>query len=101
MAGEWMIFEITSYSDNESIIPVRIRMPSLDALQSFTHMVSVDKRPVPIFKIKEEMSISSPQKEWFYFCIYDGMMLCAYAPIESGEVKQEVITDGMAISTPV
>jgi len=101
MAGEWMIFEISTSHFNLAVIPVTIDMPSLDALQSFTHMVSVDKRPVPIFKTRYAVEEKPKRVTWEYFCIYDGMLIRALKVIEAEKVKLEVTTDGMAVNQSV
>jgi hypothetical protein len=98
---EYMVFEVVSYQMGVYDSMPNITMKDIDALRAFTHMASVDQRPIPIFKLQKVM----PEKgltHWMYFCIYDGCMICTYKEEKEtpAVIEQEVKSD-VAVSETV
>ena len=94
MPVEYMTFDIKDFAWTDESMLAIIEMPSVEALQAFVHMASVDHRPIPIFKYKMPTS-------YFYFCLFEGAVIHAGRNIEPEPVKVEEVADGMAVSPPV
>jgi len=94
MEPEYMVFEVEDFEIQHNNILGKTRLPSVAALHSFTHMCSVDKRPIPIFKCKRT-------SDWVYFCIFDGILITAYKDITDEETKPEVKPNDVELSPPV